>query len=121
MPNVDEVEYSQEKPPNQECSICLEEVDANDVKDGVPNCVTCKNSHFIHRSCFDKMTNHKCPICRENVKYNCRGYQGYIKPNRKGGFKRSIKRSKKRSKSVKSSKSVKRSRKKRSKTKRSKR
>ena len=93
MPNMDEMEYSQEKPPNQECPICLEEVDADDLKDGVPNCVTCKNAHFIHRSCYDQMTNNKCPICREVVKYNCSGYHGYIKPKRKGGYKKKQKKS----------------------------
>jgi len=110
MPNMDEIEYTQEKPHSQECPICLEEVSPDDIQNGIPNCVTCKNSHYLHRECYNKMSNHKCPICREDVKYNCRGYHGYIKSNRKGGFKRS-KRVKRRSKSVK------RSKKKRSKTK----
>jgi hypothetical protein len=111
MSNVDEIEYTKDKPPNQICSICLEEVDADDItKEGVPNCVTCKNAHFIHRSCYDQMSNNKCPICREDVKYNCLGYHGYIKPNRKGGKKRSNKKSNKnkRTKSTKRAKKNKR-------------
>jgi len=92
MPNVGEVEYSQVKPPPQTCPICLDPVDADDLtEERVPNCVTCKNSHFLHRKCYSQMINTKCPICREDVKYNCSSYHGYIKPNRKGGKKRSKK------------------------------
>jgi len=85
-----DIEYSEVKPPPQICSICLEDVDADDViNGGIPNCVTCKNGHFIHRTCFDKMfdktTNRNCPQCRELILYNCSAYQGYVKPSRKGG------------------------------------
>ena len=80
------IEYSQIKPPNQDCSICLDEVDADDITpNGVPNCVTCINGHHLHRECFDKMNNRICPQCREPVLYNCRGYQGYLVALRKGG------------------------------------
>lgn len=76
------------KPESQTCVICLEEVDADDEINGVPNCVTCDNGHFIHRECFDKMTNRTCPSCREPIQKNCSGYHGYFKPNRKGGIKK---------------------------------
>ena len=81
------IEHSEIKPPAQTCSICLEDVDADDkMNNGVPNCVTCKNGHYLHRECFDKMSNNKCPQCREDVVYNCHGYHhGYIQPIRKGG------------------------------------
>lgn len=100
----EEIEYTQEKPQAQECPICLDEVHADDkTSNGIPNCVTCKNAHYLHRECYDKMTNNKCPICREDVKYNCLGYRGYIKPNRKGGKRSAKKRSKKNKKSHKQS------------------
>jgi hypothetical protein len=80
------IEYSKIKPPSQTCSICLDDVDADDeINGGIPNCVTCKNGHYLHRQCFDKMQNRTCPQCREPVVYNCLGYQGYLVPLRKGG------------------------------------
>ena len=85
------MEHSQFKPPSQICSICLEDVDVDEIKNGMPNCVTCKNGHFIHRECYDKMNNRKCPQCREDVQFNCRGTQGYLIPNRKGGKRKSLK------------------------------
>jgi hypothetical protein len=91
-------EYTQDKPPSQECSICFENVDPDDTINGVPNCVTCENSHFIHRECYDKMKNNKCPQCREPVLYNCSGYYGYIKNNRKGGKTKNKRNNKKRNK-----------------------
>ena len=91
------IEYGKIKPPSQTCSICLEDVDADDEIDGgIPNCVTCKNGHFIHRECFNKMNNRDCPQCREPIVYHCVGYHGYIIPHRKGGKnkKKTIKRRK---------------------------
>ena len=80
-------EFTQTKPPTQECSICLENVDPDDLtSNGIPNCVTCENNHFIHRECFDKMTTSNCPLCRKPVIYNCHGYHGYRRTDRKGGY-----------------------------------
>ena len=82
-------EYGELKPKSQDCSICLEKVDADDVmSNGMSNCVSCKNGHFIHRKCYDKMTTKNCPICREEVRFNCKGSSGYIQLKRKGGKKR---------------------------------
>ena len=86
------LEHTKNKPSPQECSICFENVDPDDnTINGIPNCVTCENSHYIHRECYDKMKNNKCPQCREPVLYNCRGYNGYIKNYRKGGYNRTNK------------------------------
>ena len=98
------------KPEPQTCVICLEEVDADDKINGIPNCVTCDNGHFIHRECFDKMTTRLCPSCREPIERNCSGYHGYFKPNRKGGIKKkkTIKKRKNVKKTIKERKSNKR-------------
>ena len=45
-------EYSKIKPVKGECSVCLEDVDADDVFDGMADCVTCSNGHYIHRRCY---------------------------------------------------------------------
>ena len=83
------VNQSSKKPEPQTCSICHEMVDADDtMSSGMPNCVTCKNGHFIHRACYDQMTTRLCPLCREVVNLNCRGPNGYFDLNRKGGKKR---------------------------------
>jgi len=77
-----------EKPESQTCSICRDPVDADDkTKQGVPNCVSCKNGHFIHRECYDGMDTNHCPQCREPVKFNCMNAHGYLKFTRKGGKK----------------------------------
>jgi len=77
-PTTNKETFTNIKPPPQECPICMEDVDADDITTyGVPNCVTCENLHFLHRLCFDKMNTKICPLCRKPVIYNCRGYQGY--------------------------------------------
>ena len=43
-----------------ECSICLEEIKQ------VDNCTT-KCNHSYHLSCFVKVKNGACPICREKI------------------------------------------------------
>jgi|LauGreDrversion4_1035100.scaffolds.fasta_scaffold64474_2 endogenous inhibitor of DNA gyrase (YacG/DUF329 family) len=84
--------YTEIKPEAQNCSICRKEVDADDEINGVPNCVTCVNGHFIHRQCYNSMLNimeiRSCPLCKKPVEENCSGYHGYFKPNRKGGIKK---------------------------------
>ena len=102
--------YTNIKPPTQECSICLEPVDADDITtNGVPNCVTCENNHFIHRECFDKMTKRECPLCRKPVIYNCSSYHGYRLSDRKGGYhKNKRKTSKNKNKNKKNNKNTKR-------------
>jgi hypothetical protein len=102
-PTTNKESFTQIKPPPQECPICLEHVDADDITtNGVPNCVTCENLHFIHRECFDKMTTKICPLCRKPVMYNCRGYQGYrVRPTyntTNGGYHKNKKSYKKRNK-----------------------
>ena len=77
-PTTNKESFTNIKPPHQECPICMEDVDPDDITtNGIPNCVTCENLHFLHRQCFDKMSTKICPLCRKPVMYNCRGYQGY--------------------------------------------
>jgi len=95
--------YTNIKPPTQECPICMENVDPDDTtNNGVPNCVTCENNHFLHRLCFDKMTKRECPLCRKPVIYNCSSYHGYrLRPTYTGGYYKSKKYYKKRKKTYK--------------------
>jgi hypothetical protein len=102
--------YTNIKPPTQECPICMENVDPDDITtNGIPNCVTCENLHFLHRQCFDKMTKRECPLCRKPVIYNCSSYHGYrIRPTyntNTGGYYKRKKRNKTKNKRTKSKKS----------------
>lgn len=112
MPNGSDIEkedaFMEVKPEVQVCSICLEDVDADDVTaNGVPNCVTCKNGHFLHRECYEKMNNRLCPSCREPLEFNCRGaFNRYFQVQRRGGYKK-MKKSMKKRRSMKKRKSIK--------------
>jgi hypothetical protein len=73
---------------NLECSICFDNIDLDEVKDGVPNCVMCNNGHRIHTSCYNKLHTRECPMCREKTMKYCKCCLGYGYVERKGGKKR---------------------------------
>ena len=50
---------------NQNCSICLDNLNYKQYKRILPNC-----NHYFHKKCIDKwlLKNSNCPICRINYK-----------------------------------------------------
>jgi hypothetical protein len=63
-----------------ECPICLENIDLDEIVDGVPNCVICINGHRMHNICFSKCKNYECP--RIDIKF-CKSIFGYSYAERK--------------------------------------
>ena len=79
---------------DMECPICMEEIDLDEIKNGVPNCVICSNGHRMHRLCFNQLHTGICPICRDETITNCYGtLKGYAYGKRKGGKRSGSKRS----------------------------
>ena len=77
-----------------ECPICMEEIDLDEIKNSVPNCVICSNGHRMHRNCFNQLHTGICPICRDEKITNCYGtLKGYAYGERKGGKRSGSKRS----------------------------
>jgi hypothetical protein len=76
---------------NVECPICYENINLDEVKEGVPNCLICGNGHRMHRHCpsfpFDNPIN-QCPVCKTSNMKNCKSQAGYAYAERKGGKKR---------------------------------
>lgn len=60
------------------CSICLENIDIDEILDGVPNCIICDNGHITHNNCFRLCAKHECPLCKDNNIYFCRSIFGYL-------------------------------------------
>ena len=59
------------------CSICLENIDIDEILKGVPNCIICDNGHITHNNCFRLCTKHECPLCKDiNIKF-CKSIFGY--------------------------------------------
>lgn len=59
------------------CSICFEDIDVDEIIDGIPNIIICSNGHRIHRNCFTRCIKHECPLCRTNIIKNCKSHLGY--------------------------------------------
>ena len=77
-----------------ECPVCMEEIDLDEIKNSVPNCVICSNGHRMHRNCFNQLHTGICPICRDEKITNCYGtLKGYAYGERKGGKRSGTKRS----------------------------
>ena len=54
-----------DKKINDDCSICINELDNNVVKT--------KCNHFYHKDCINELINHghdKCPYCRNELEYS---------------------------------------------------
>jgi hypothetical protein len=82
-----------------ECPICYENINLDEVRQGVPNCLICENGHRIHRDCPSNPSsgfNHinECPVCRNKNMKNCKSRNGYSYVERKGGKKRKTRKSK---------------------------
>jgi hypothetical protein len=60
-----------------DCSICFEEIDVDQIIGGVPNIIICCNGHRIHRNCLSKCAKYQCPVCRTNIIKNCKSHLGY--------------------------------------------
>jgi hypothetical protein len=76
-----------------ECPICMNKIDIDEIKGGVPNCLICENGHRMHRDCPSNPSsgfNHinECPVCRNKNMKNCKSRNGYSYVERKGGKKR---------------------------------
>jgi hypothetical protein len=81
-----------------ECPICLENIDLDEIKNGMPNCMICDEGHRTHRDCFSKYTKkHACPFpdCGNKNMRNCKSNAGYSYAPRKGGKRQSKKFTKK--------------------------
>ena len=78
-----------------ECPICLENIDIDEIVNGVPNCVICMNGHRMHNICFKQMTNPMCPTCRTTDIKFCKSKLGYGYVERKGGKKRKTRKKRK--------------------------
>ena len=77
-----------------ECPICMNNINLDEVNDGVPNCLICENGHRMHYNCFTQTDKHECPVCRNNKLTYCKTRNGYLYANRKGGKKRKTRKSK---------------------------
>ena len=77
------------------CPICLENIDVDEIKKYVPNCVICNNGHRSHNDCLQKFSKHECPVCKNQDMKFCKQKNGYFYAKRKGG-KRKYKYTKKR-------------------------
>lgn len=59
------------------CSICLENIDIDEILEEVPNCIICNNGHISHNNCFRRCIKHECPLCKDiNIKF-CKSIFGY--------------------------------------------
>jgi hypothetical protein len=91
-------EKKKDLPPDTDltCPICLENIDVDEIKNYVPNCLICNNGHRSHNACFQKFSKHECPVCKnQDMKY-CKQSSGYFYAKRKGGKRRSKSKSKSR-------------------------
>jgi hypothetical protein len=70
-----------------ECPICLNDINLDEVVDGVPNCVICHNGHRVHNNCFRQSTKHECPVCKTDDLRFCKSIFGYSYVERNGGTK----------------------------------
>jgi len=80
------------KDTNLECPICFENIDLDEIKNGMPNCMICDEGHRTHRDCFSKHTKkHACPFpdCGNKNMRNCKSNAGYSYAPRKGGKRQS--------------------------------
>ena len=58
------------------CPICFQDIDPDEVEDGVPNCVICVSGHLTHNTCM-KRWKHACSICKTQKMYFCKSMLGY--------------------------------------------
>jgi hypothetical protein len=69
-----------------QCKYCKKNIDLDEKKEGVPNCVICPEGHRCHRDCFSAISvNNKCPICGEKDMRFCKSQAGYAYAEKKGG------------------------------------
>ena len=74
-----------------QCPICYDNINLDEVKEGVPNCLICENGHRMHRHCPSNPSVNpinQCPVCRTKNMVNCKSAKGYSYAERKGGKKR---------------------------------
>ena len=81
-----EISETKDNVPNTdlECPICIENIDIDEIKDYVPNCVICDNGHRMHNGCLQKSNKHECPLCRTNKMHFCKVNTRYLYAKRKG-------------------------------------
>ena len=79
---------------NLECPICYDNINLDEVRQGVPNCLICENGHRMHYTCFTQTDKHECPVCRNKKLTYCKTRNGYSYVERKGGKKRKTRKSK---------------------------
>jgi hypothetical protein len=102
------VRNKKDLPPDSdfECSICLSEINIDEITNGQPNCVICENGHRLHLKCYNKQIKTineqemeeygaiyghkilKCPLCKIDISHTrfCKSYQeGYSYRPSKGG------------------------------------
>jgi hypothetical protein len=73
------------KDTDLQCQICLEDIDLDSKKDGVPDCVICDNGHRCHQTCYQQYNTPNCPLCKNTKMKFCKSPLGYAYSPRKGG------------------------------------
>lgn len=96
------------KDTDLQCQICLDDIDLDAKKNGVPDCVICDNGHRCHQTCFSQMDKPQCPTCANKHMRFCKSHLGYAYAPRKGGKGKKTKKSYKKKKSCKRRKTYRR-------------
>ena len=73
------------KDTDLQCPICLDDINLDELKNGMPNCVICDNGHRCHNTCFTQSNIHQCPVCKNQHMRFCKSQFGYAYSPRKGG------------------------------------
>lgn len=69
LDNLDDLEYEEYMILNDDCSICLDNLNTIDIEKNDSVILKTECNHIFHRYCIINDTINKCPICREPIKF----------------------------------------------------